>query len=91
MQKEILYFDDFISDISYFDDISLKRTIYFFIQHNDSIDNKLSKLADMLFTIDVNDNSVFYFQKKNYCWFHACIWKLLQIYEFIKKYQNVSR
>ena len=62
--KENLYFDDFVKDMNYFDDISLRRTIYFFIQYKNSIENKISKLSDMLFTIDVNDNSVLYFQKK---------------------------
>ena len=61
IQKQ-LYFDDFISDVNYFNDISLKRTIYFFIKNKDSIDNKLSKLSSLLFTID--DDSILYFQKK---------------------------
>jgi len=57
-----LYFDDFISDVNYFNDVSLKKTIYFFIKNKESIDNKLSKLSSLLFTID--DDSMLYFQKK---------------------------
>ena len=60
--QNTLYFDDFISDVNCFNDISLKRTIYFFIKNNK---NKISKLSSLLFTIDVNDNDgILYFQKK---------------------------
>jgi hypothetical protein len=60
-----LYFDDFISDVNYFNDISLKRTIYFFIKNKESNVNKLSELSSLLFTIDNDDNDpVLYFQKK---------------------------
>jgi len=59
--QNTLYFDDFISDVNYFNDISLKRTIYFFIKNKDSIDNKISKLSSLLFTID---DGILYFQKK---------------------------
>lgn len=56
-----LLFDDFINDITYFDDVSLKKTIHFFVKNNHLIDNKL---ADLLFTFDITDNSMIYFKKK---------------------------
>ena len=43
--QKYLYFDDFIADVNYFNDISLKRTIYFFIKNKESIDNELSELS----------------------------------------------
>jgi hypothetical protein len=58
-----LLFDDFITDINYFDDVSLKRTIHFFTKYKDT-DNYLSILASSLFVADNDDNSVLYFQKK---------------------------
>ncbi len=58
-----LLFDDFINDINYFDDISLKRTIHFFTKNKDT-DNYLSLIAGSLFVADNDDNSVLYFQKK---------------------------
>ena len=58
-----LLFDDFINDINYFDDVSLKRTIHFFTQNKDT-GNYLSLLAGSLFIADNDDNSVLYFQKK---------------------------
>jgi hypothetical protein len=58
-----LLFDDFINDINYFDDVSLKRTIHFFTQ-NKNTGNYLSLLAGSLFVADNDDNSVLYFQKK---------------------------
>jgi hypothetical protein len=53
-----LLFDDFINDITYFDDVSLKKTIHFFVKNN------INKLADLLFTFDITDNSMIYFKKK---------------------------
>ena len=53
-----LLFDDFINDITYFDDVSLKKTIHFFVKNN------INKLADLLFTFDTTDNSMIYFKKK---------------------------
>ena len=53
-----LLFDDFINDITYFDDVSLKKTIHFFVKNN------INKLADSLFTFDTTDNSMIYFKKK---------------------------
>ena len=58
-----LLFDDFINDINYFDDVSLKRTIHFFTQNKDT-GNYLCLLAGSLFVADNDDNSVLYFQKK---------------------------
>ena len=58
-----LLFDDFINDINYFDDISLKRTIHLFTKNKD-IGNYLSLIAGSLFIADNDDNSVLYFQKK---------------------------
>jgi hypothetical protein len=58
-----LLFDDFIDDINYFDDISLKRTIHLFTKNKD-IGNYLSLIAGSLFIADNDDNSVLYFQKK---------------------------
>ena len=58
-----LLFDDFINDINYFDDVSLKRTIHFFTQNKDT-GNYLSLLTGSLFLADNDDNSVLYFQKK---------------------------
>jgi hypothetical protein len=58
-----LLFDDFINDINYFDDISLKRTIHFFTK-NKNTDNYLNLIAGSLFVADNDDNSVLYFQKK---------------------------
>ena len=58
-----LLFDDFINDINYFDDISLKRTIHLFTKNKDT-GNYLSLLAGSLFVADNDDNSVLYFQKK---------------------------
>ena len=58
-----LLFDDFIIDINYFDDVSLKRTIHFFTKYKDT-NNYLSILAGSLFVADNDDNSVLYFQKK---------------------------
>ena len=63
LRPNILYFEDFIDDIQYFDDISLKRTIHFFTTNKDT-GNYLSILANSLFLADNNDNSVLYFQKK---------------------------
>lgn len=59
-RPNILYFDDFIQDIQYFDDISLKRTIHFFTRNRYTG----NYLASSLFLADNNDNSVLYFQKK---------------------------
>jgi len=59
-----LFFDDFIDDINYFDDASLKKTIHFFVKNNTLIDNKLALLTDSLFTFDMTDNSMIYFKKK---------------------------
>ena len=61
-----LYFDDFISDVNYFNDISLKRTICFFIKNKESIVNNLSELSSLLFTIDNTDDNdpILYFQQK---------------------------
>jgi hypothetical protein len=56
-----LLFDDFIDDINYFDDVSLKKTIHFFSKNNV---NKLALLTDSLFTFDITDNSMIYFRKK---------------------------
>jgi hypothetical protein len=58
-----LLFDDFINDINYFDDISLKRAIHLFTKNKDT-GNYLSILAGSLFIADNDDNSVLYFQKK---------------------------
>lgn len=58
-----LLFDDFINDINYFDDISLKRTIHLFTKNKDT-DTYLSLLSGLLFVADNDDNSVLYFQKK---------------------------
>ena len=62
-RPNILYFEDFMDNIQYFDDISLKRTIHFFTRNKDT-GNSLSILANLLFLADNNDNSVLYFQKK---------------------------
>jgi phosphoribosyl-ATP pyrophosphohydrolase len=60
-----LLFDDFILDINYFDDVSLKRTIHFFTYYIDKYtSNYLSLLTSSLFVADNDDNSVLYFQKK---------------------------
>jgi hypothetical protein len=70
-----LLFDDFINDINYFDDISLKRTIHLFTKNKDT-GNYLSILAGSLFIADNDDNSVLYFQKKlqlDLCWFLVII------------------
>ena len=94
--KEKLYFDDFVKDVNYFDDISLRRTIYFFIQHKNSIENKISKIADMLFTIDTNDNSVLYFQKKTIVGFmlvsgnYYKFMKLLDTFDNSSVYENIE-
>jgi hypothetical protein len=56
-----LLFDDFIDDINYFDDVSLKKTIHFFSKNNV---NNLALLTDSLFTFDITDNSMIYFKKK---------------------------
>jgi hypothetical protein len=53
-----LLFDDFIVDINYFDDVSLKKTIHFFVKNN------ANKLTESLFTFDITDNSMIYFKKK---------------------------
>ena len=58
-----LLFDDFINDINYFDDVSLKRTIHFFTQNKDT-GNYLSLLTGSLFLADNDDNSVYIFRKK---------------------------
>jgi hypothetical protein len=73
-----LYFDDFISDVNYFNDVSLKKTIYFFIK--ESINNKLSELSSLLFTID--DDGILYFQKKTVIGFMLVS---NNYYEFIRK------
>jgi len=58
-----LLFGDFINNINYFDDVSLKRTIHFFTKYKDT-GSYLSLLAGSLFVADNYDNSVLYFQKK---------------------------
>ena len=64
MDEINLHFDDFMSDISYFNDLSLIKTLHFYIKNKDSIKSKLAVLADLLFTIDTNNNTVLYFKKK---------------------------
>ena len=64
MEEINLHFDDFIADISYFNDLSLIKTIHFYIKNKDLIESKLAVLANLLFTIDPNNNTVLYFQKK---------------------------
>jgi hypothetical protein len=64
MDEINLHFDDFMADISYFNDLSLIKTLHFYIKNKDSIKSKLAVLADLLFTIDTNNNTVLYFQKK---------------------------
>ena len=63
MNEIQLYFDDFIADISYFKDLSLIKTIHFYIKNKDLIESKLANIANLLFSIDDN-NTVLYFQKK---------------------------
>ena len=64
MEEINLYFDDFMADISYFNDLSLIKTLHFYIKNKDSIKSKLAVLAELLFTIDTNNNTVLYFKKK---------------------------
>ena len=64
MEEINLHFDDFIADISYFNDLSLIKTLHFYIKNKHLIKSKLAVLADLLFTIDSNNNTVLYFQKK---------------------------
>ena len=64
MEEINLHFDDFMADISYFNDLSLIKTLHFYIKNKDSIKSKLAVLADLLFTIDTNNNTVLYFKKK---------------------------
>lgn len=64
MEEINLHFDDFIADISYFNDLSLIKTLHFYIKNKDSIESKLAVLSNLLFTIDPNNNTVLYFQKK---------------------------
>ena len=64
MEEINLHFDDFMADISYFNDLSLIKTIHFYIKNKDLIESKLAVLANLLFTIDPNNNTILYFQKK---------------------------
>jgi hypothetical protein len=64
MEEINLHFDDFMADISYFNDLSLTKTLHFYIKNKHLIKSKLAVLADLLFTIDSNNNTVLYFQKK---------------------------
>jgi hypothetical protein len=64
MDEINLHFDDFMADISYFNDLSLIKTIHFYIKNKNLIESKLAILANLLFTIDANNNTVLYFQKK---------------------------
>ena len=63
MSEIHLHFDDFIGDISYFNDLSLIKTIHFYIKNKHLIESKLSNIANLLFSIDDN-NTTLYFQKK---------------------------
>jgi hypothetical protein len=64
MDEINLHFHDFMPDISYFNDLSLIKTLHFYIKNKHLIKSKLAVLADLLFTIDSNNNTVLYFQKK---------------------------
>jgi hypothetical protein len=64
MDEINLHFDDFMADISYFNDLSLTKTLHFYIKNKHLIKSKLAVLADLLFTIDSNNNTVLYFKKK---------------------------
>ena len=48
VSDNILYVDDFLYDIAYFDNISLKRTFHFFVKNKDLIDNKIAILVSLL-------------------------------------------
>jgi hypothetical protein len=47
MEEINLHFDDFIADISYFNDLSLIKTLHFYIKNKHLIKSKLAVLADL--------------------------------------------